>query len=111
MKGADVQNSFLSANNLEKHWLRAGPEFGPEQGKLFIVVRVLYGLKSARDAFRAFMARKLDGIGFQSSPADPDVWMRPAVKFNGEDYYEWVLMYVDDILAISMDPTAILKSM
>ena len=55
--------------------------------------------------------RKLDEIGFQSSPADPDVWLRPAVKFNGEEYYEWVLMYVDDILAISMDPPAILKSM
>ena len=57
------------------------------------------------------MARKLDDIGFQSSPADPDVWLRPAAKFNGEEYYEWVLMYVDDILAISMYPTAILKSM
>ena len=57
------------------------------------------------------MALKLDEIGFQSSPADPDVWLRPAVKFNGEEYYEWVLMYVYEILAISMDPTAILKSM
>ena len=57
------------------------------------------------------MARKLDEIGFQSSPDDPDVFLRPAVKFNGEEYYEWVLMYLDDILAISMDPTAILKSM
>ena len=57
------------------------------------------------------MARKLDEIGFQSSPADPDVWLRHVVKFNGEEYYEWVVMYVDDILAISMDPTAILKSM
>ena len=57
------------------------------------------------------MARKLNEIGFQSIPADPDVWLRPAVKFNGEDYYEWFLMYVDDILAISMDPTAILNSM
>ena len=57
------------------------------------------------------MALKLDEIGFQSSPADPDVWLRPVVKFNGEEYYEWVLMYFDDILVISMDPTAILKSM
>ena len=30
LNGADVQNAFLSADNLEKHWLRAGPEFGPE---------------------------------------------------------------------------------
>ena len=44
VKGVDVRNAFLGANNLEKHWLRAGPEFGPEQGKVFIVVRALYGL-------------------------------------------------------------------
>ena len=111
VKGTDVQNAFLSANNLDKHCLRVVPEFGPDQGKVFIVVRALYGLKSASAAFRAFIDRKLDEIGFQSSPADPDVWLRPAVKFNGKEYYEWVLMYVDDILAISMDPTAILKSM
>ena len=111
VKGADVQNAFLSAKNLEKHWLKAGPEFGPEQGKVFIVVRALYGLKSASAAFRAFMAKKLDEIGFLSSPADPDVWMRPAVKPDGEKYYEYIMMYVDDILAISMDPTSILISM
>ena len=91
--------------------LHPWPEFGPEQGKVFIVVRALYGLKSASAAFRAFMARKLDEIRFQSSPADPNIWLRPAMKFNGVEYYEWVLMYVDDILAISMDPTSILKSM
>ena len=111
VKGANVQNAFLSVNNLENHWLRAGPEFGPEQGKVFNFVRALYGLKSASAAFRAFMARKLDEIGFQSSTADPDVWLRTAVKFNGEEYYEWVLVYVDIILAISLNPIAILKSM
>ena len=52
VKGPNVQKAFLSENNLDKHWLRAGPEFGPEQGKVFIVVRALYGLKSASAAFR-----------------------------------------------------------
>ena len=73
--GCDVQNAFLSADNLEKHWLKAGPEFGAEQGKTFIVVRALYGLKSASAAFRSFMASKLDEIGFKSSNANPDVWL------------------------------------
>ena len=35
----------------------------------------------------------------------------PAIKPDGDEYYEYVLMYVDDILAISIDPTEILKSM
>ena len=46
------------------------------------------------------MAKRLDGIGFKSCHADPDVWLRPAVKPNGDEYYEYVLCYVDDILAI-----------
>ena len=42
---ADVKNAFISADNIKNHWLRAGPDFGAEQGKVFIVVRSLYGLK------------------------------------------------------------------
>lgn len=109
--GADVQNAFLTAPNLEKVWLCAGPEFGEEEGKNFLVVRALYGLKSASAAFRAHMAKKLDELGFKSSVADPDVWLRPAVKPDGETYYEYTLMYVDDILVISFDPMTIMKEL
>jgi hypothetical protein len=48
-------------------------------------------------------------MGFQSSMADPDVWLRAASKGDGEDYYEYVLMYVDDILAISCNARLILE--
>jgi hypothetical protein len=47
-------------------------------------------------------------MGFTSSLADPDVWFRAAVKPNGFEYYECILAYVDDILAISHDPEKIL---
>jgi hypothetical protein len=107
--GADVQNAFLTAPNKEKVWMIAGPEFGADEGKTFIVVRALYGLKSASFSFRSYMAEKLTDLGFQSSLADPDVWLRAATKGDGEQYYEYVLMYVDDILAISYDPKAILE--
>ena len=33
---------------------------------------------------------------------DPDVWMRPTVKADGEKYWEYILVCVDDLLAISM---------
>ena len=109
IQGCDVQNAFLSADNPEKHWIRAKPEFGPEQGKIFIVVRALYGLKSASAAFRSFMAKKLDEIGFVSTQADPDVWLRPAVKPDGDKYYEYVLVYVDNMLVISLNATQVLE--
>jgi hypothetical protein len=49
-------------------------------------------------------------MGFRSSEADPDVWLRPARKPGGEKYYECVLCYVDEVLAISTSPHLIMKS-
>lgn len=48
-------------------------------------------------------------MGFKSSNADPDVWLRPAVKADGEEYYEYFLSYVDDILAVGVDAKGILE--
>ena len=52
------------------------------------------------------MAEHLSKMGFQSTIADPDVWLRAASKGDSEQYYEYVLMYVDDILAMSCDAKA-----
>ena len=109
IQSADVQNAFLSAPVLEKVWLTAGPEFGPEQGKNMIVVRALYGLKSASASFRSFMARKLDEMGFKSSKGDFDIWMRPASKPDGYQYYEYVMLYVDDIMTASHNALELMK--
>ena len=38
------------------------------------------------------------------------MWLLAAIKSDGEEYYEYVLMYVDDILAISDDPETILRA-
>ena len=107
--GADVYSAFLTAPNKEKVWMIAGPEFGEDEGKTLLVVRAFYGLKSATLSFCSYMAEKLTDLGFQSTSADPDVWLRAASKGDGEQKYEYILMYVDDILAISCDPRAILE--
>jgi hypothetical protein len=39
-------------------------------------------------------------LGFTSSRADPDVWLRLSKQSTGEEYYEYVLLYVDDVLVI-----------
>ena len=31
---------------------------------------------------------------------DPDVWFCSAMKYDGTDYYQYVLLYTDDILVI-----------
>ena len=35
--------------------------------------------------------------------------MRPGVKPDGEEYYKYILMYVDNILAISMQLRDVMK--
>ena len=45
-----------------------------------LVVRALYGLKSAGAAFRAFLEEDLYDLGYKSSVEDPDVWPRPDIK-------------------------------
>ena len=69
-----------------------------------IVNMALYGLKSPGALFRAKLARVLHNISYTPSKADPDVWLRPAVNPGGAEYYEMVLCYLDDVLAISDMP-------
>ena len=52
-----------------------------------IVKMALYGLKSSRAAFRAKLAGVLHDFSYVPSKADPDVWIRPAVRPNGNEYY------------------------
>jgi hypothetical protein len=87
----DIQNAFLTAKCREKIYMVAGPEFGSDAGKIMIIVRALYGLKSSGAAFRALLAEALYDTGYGPSKADPDVWIRPAVKPDGFEYYEYVL--------------------
>ena len=43
-------------------------------------------------------------LNYKSCLADPDLWMREAKNSNGEDYYEYVLLYTDDALVVSEQP-------
>ena len=107
----DIQNAYLTAARCEKIWTYAGPEFGSEKGSIMLICKALYGLKSSGRAFRAHLANTLHDNGFISSKSDPDMWLHPAVKPDGQEYYEYILCYVDDILAISHKATQVLEDL
>lgn len=108
----DVGNAYLNAPTTEKLYTTAGKEFGNEDvGKLMIIRRALYGLKSSGAAYRAHFAATLSDLGFTSCKADPDVWMRPGTKSDGSTHYEYILTYVDDCLVVSHDPQIIIDSL
>lgn len=48
-------------------------------------------------------------IGYQPCLADPDMWMRDAVKSNGTKCYEYVLLYVGDCLVIGENAKSQIK--
>jgi len=74
------------------------------QGRTVVIVRALYGLKSAGAAWNHHLANELMQLEFEPVPADPDVWRRAHVKSDGTKYYEYVFVYVDDLLCLSVDP-------
>jgi hypothetical protein len=106
--GADISNAYLTAPTTEKVWTVLGAEWGSDAGKCAIIVRALYGLKTSGAAYRNHFTSYLCSLGFTSCLADPDAWMRAARWQEGEDYYEYLLVYVDNLLAIADKPQAIL---
>ena len=72
--------------------------------------RALYGLKSSgaswRRMFKDYIKLKMN---FTPSTTDPDMYYRKNVHNDGTEYYELLLVYVDDVLAISHDPKAIME--
>jgi hypothetical protein len=72
----NLENAYLNAPCREKIWFEGGIECREDHGKVWIVVRSLYGLKSAGAAFCSSLAQILQDIGYTSSKADPDVWLR-----------------------------------
>jgi hypothetical protein len=48
-------------------------------------------------------------LGFTSSSADPDVWFWLSKRATGEEYYEYALLYVDNVLVISENAEQVLR--
>jgi hypothetical protein len=89
---ADIGNAYLQAPAREQVHTTAGPEFGPSRVGQTVIIETLHS------------------TGFKPSLVDPDIWYKPACKEDGYEYYEYILVYVDDILAISHQPRIIMET-
>jgi len=88
----DIQNAYLQAPaTSEKHCVICGPEFGIEDvGKTAIIVRTLYGGKSAGADYWRHIRSAMSSMNFKPCPANPDVWMCPGTKVDGSAYWQYV---------------------
>lgn len=105
VKTAGIGNAYLTAPVGEKTWCTlVGPEFGSDAGKKAIIVRALYGLKSAGASFRNHLADCMRHLWWVSCIADQDLWMKAETRpDDGYKYYAYCLLYVDNILVVHHD--------
>ena len=50
------------------------------------------------------LAQTLRDIGYISSKDHPVLWIKVETKPDGTEYYEYVLVYVDDVIHLHHDP-------
>jgi hypothetical protein len=108
----DVGNAYLESYTQEKVYIVAGSEFTPFdlEGHVLLIDRALYGLKSSGLRWWERLADVLrdpdGGLGFFPSRAETDIWMR-----DMGDHYEYICVYVDDLIICSRNPQAIVDSL
>jgi hypothetical protein len=62
-------------------------------------------LKSSGASWRSVLKQAIiEDLKFEPTIADPDAYRRRAVHPRGFEYWELLLVYVDDILIVSHDP-------
>jgi len=58
-----------------KTYFIAGPEWGSAEGRVVLITRALYGLRSSAFEWRMHISNALkEELGFDNSLADPEVW-------------------------------------
>ena len=108
---ADMRNAYLQAPSSQKNFIICGPEFGLENvGRVALMHRALYGGKAAGRDFRNHFRSCMHFLNFKSCPADPDVWMRPAIKSDGLTCHDYALLCADDALVISENAESALRN-
>ena len=94
----DVTSAYLEAATNEKVCFTAGPEFGELKGHTFIIYKALYGLHTSGASWHLQFSDTLQHLGYTPCKADNDVWIKDC-----DTHYEYVCVYVDDIMHMSKD--------
>ena len=108
---ADIRNAYLQAPSSQKDYIICGSAFGVENiGQTALIHCALYGGKAAGRDFRNHLCPCMEFLNFKSCLTNPDVWMRPAIKSDGNIYYKYALLYADDALVVSKNAESILQN-
>ena len=97
----DITSAYLEAETTERVCFTAGPEFGALEGHTFIIFKALYGLRTSGKSWHSRFSDTLRDLGYFPCKADPDIWIKDC-----DTQYEYVCVYVDDIMHMSKNPQA-----
>ena len=112
ISACDIGNAYLNAETQEKVYFIAGSEWRDKQGRVVVIVRALYGLRSSALQWQRHLADNLRyDLGYTPSLADNNVWMKRCYKGNGDSYYSYILCFVDDLLCVHQNPDPILTTL
>ena len=101
MWSCDAHNAFIQTPSSEKYYIICGPEIGVYRGKRAFIVCARYGGPISTRAYWLNLRSCMEFLSFTLCKAESDVWMRPAEKEDGTEYYKYVLLYVDDCHVLS----------
>ena len=104
----DIGNAYLEATTKERLVIIAGPEFAELEGHVLVIQKALYGLRTSGLRWHERFAKVLKELGFEPCKAEPDIWMRPSKDGR---CYEYVAVYVDDLMFAMDDPAAFEKEL
>ena len=102
----DIGNAYLESYTQEKVYIKAGPEFGNREGHYLVITKALYGLKSSGLQWHERFADVLRSMNYFPCKAEPDIWMR-----DMGEHYEYIAVYVDDLMIISKEPQKIIDAL
>ena len=105
----NLQNKYLNAPPRTKAWFKSGPEFYQYEGRVFVIVRALYGMASSATIWRNELSKNMRDLGISSCLADTDIWMCASRKPYGYRYWEYILVHSDDLLLIYHRANLVMK--
>ena len=89
---------------LKRKIFYAEDEWKYVQGKVVVIVKDLYGLKSSTLAWRNNSVGVLGNyMGFKYLLYYPDLWFKASTDKYGHNYYIYIVVYVDNILIMEKD--------
>ena len=103
----DVGGAYLNAPCAELVWTHPLDENGlpiKDTEYVCVILRNLYGLKSGASSWWIHFASTLRDMGFSSSTADDNVWIKPRYKDQGKLCgYDYIIVHVDDFMILAKD--------